>query len=337
MKTILVTGIAGFLGSHVAALLLKAGHTVYGFDDYSGGHYGNVPKGVSFFMKGDVSNRGDVGAVFAGSKQIDAVIHCAAFASEGLSHHVRRHTYNSIVMGSANLVNACVNRGVPLMVSMSSIAVYGEQKPPFMELTHPQPIDPYGAAKLCMEMDLIAASRHFPDFNAIIFRPHNIIGVRQNLQDRTRNVASIFIRQALLGQPLTIFGSGLQTRAWSPVSQVASVIAASIEDFYRPAQNEIFNIGGSQVMSVLSLAKLVHEAVGLDTGLKMLPSRDEVEHAYSDQSKVRQHFPQHFNNPESIERCLEAMVHEARSRSIAELQAMPPIEITQNLPSVWKS
>jgi UDP-glucose 4-epimerase len=338
MKKVLVTGIGGFLGSHVAEHLLKAGHTVYGFDDYSGGHYGNVPKGVSFFLKGDVSNSGDVAGMFFATKpKFDAVIHCAAFASEGLSHHVRRHTYNSIVIGSANLVNACVNHGVPLMVSMSSIAVYGEQKPPFNENMAPQPIDPYGAAKHCMEIDLRAASRHFPGFNAIVFRPHNIIGVRQNLHDSTRNVASIFIRQALLGKPLTIFGSGLQTRAWSPVGQVASIIAASIEDWSRPAHNEIFNVGGSRVMSVLSLAKMVHEAVGVDTGLTMLPSRDEVEHAYSDQTKVRHYFPEQFLNQLSIEGCLAEMVREARQQSVDWLQALPPIEIAQNIPAIWKS
>lgn len=335
MKKVLVTGIAGFLGSHVAEHLLKAGHTVYGIDNFSGGFESNIPEAATCW-KGDICDKSFVYHVFDDGC-FDAVIHCAAFASEGLSHHVRRHTYESIVLGSTNLVNACVNYGVPLMVSMSSIAVYGEQKPPFNENLTPQPIDPYGAAKHCMETDLRAASRHFPGFNVIVFRPHNIIGVRQNLHDSTRNVASIFIRQALLGKPLTIFGSGLQTRAWSPVGQVAATIAQSIEDVARPAHNEIFNIGGSQVMSVLSLAKLVHNAVGVDTGLTMLPSRDEVEHAYSDQAKVCEFFPKHVNQYQSIENCLAEMVREARQQSVSELQALPPIEIAQNLPVIWKS
>ncbi len=332
MKTVLVTGIAGFLGSHVAHYLLKSGHKVIGIDDMSGGHLDNIPKGVECY-EGQIQDPFFIKALFGSN--FDAVIHCAAFASEGLSHHVRRFTYDSIVIGSANLVNACINHGVPLMVSMSSIAVYGEIRPPFSETFFPCPIDPYGAAKLCMEADLRAASRHFENFNAIVFRPHNIIGVRQNLHDSTRNVASIFIRQALLGKPLTIFGSGLQTRAWSPVGQVAAVIAASIEDSARAAHNEIFNIGGDHVMSVLSLAKMVHEAVGVNTGIVHLPARDEVEHAYSDQSKVRAHFPKLFENPQSIRHCLIEMVHEARTRDLTSLQSLPPIEITQNLPSVW--
>ncbi len=335
MKTILVTGIAGFLGSHVAEHLLKSGHRVVGLDNLVGGTMANIPAGC-FFEEGDICGVNFINNVFR-MQRFDAVIHCAAFASESLSHHVRRHTYESIVIGSTNLVDACVNYRVPLMVSMSSIAVYGEQRPPFNEVFRPMPIDPYGAAKHCMEIDLRAASRHFPDFNATIFRPHNIIGIRQNLHDRTRNAASIFIRQALLGQPLTIFGSGLQTRAWSPVGQVASIIAASIEDGHRGSQNEIFNVGGDQVMSVLTLAKMVHEAVGTDTGVIHLPSRDEVEHAYSDQTKVQRFFLEHFSKQQSIRDCLLEMVREAKQQPLSSLQSLPPIEIAQNLPATWKS
>lgn len=335
MKTVLVTGIAGFVGSHVAEHLLKAGHGVIGIDNFSGGVESNIPEGATCW-KGDIRDKSFVYHVFD-KGSFDAVIHAAAFASEGLSHHVRNYTYDSIIMGSSNLVNACVNYGIPLMVSLSSIAVYGEQRPPFTEAMAPRPIDPYGAAKQCMETDLRAASRHFEGFNAIVFRPHNIIGVRQNLQDSTRNVASIFIRQALLGKPLTIFGSGLQTRAWSPVGQVAAVIAASIEDSDRGSHNEIFNIGGEHVMSVLTLAKMVHEAVGVNTGIVHLPARDEVEHAYSDQTKVRQHFPTHFVKSQSIQECLAEMVHEARTRNLETILPLPPIEIAQNLPAVWKS
>lgn len=335
MKTILVTGIAGFLGSHVAEFLSKSGHRVIGIDNLSGGNPLNVPSGCDW-SEGDITDELFIATLFAESK-FDAVIHAAAFASEGLSHHVRTHTYKSIVLGSANIVNGCINSGVPLMVSMSSIAVYGERRPPFLESMDPRPIDPYGSAKYCMEMDLRAAGRYFDNFNVIVFRPHNIIGVRQNLSDRTRNVASIFIRQALTGQPLTIFGSGLQTRAWSPVGQVAAVIAASIEDSHRAAQNEVFNIGGEQVMSVLSLAKLVHEAVGVDTGISHLPARDEVEHAYSDQEKVHTLFPSHFDKSQSIRECLAEMVEEAKKHDLRQFLVLPPIEIAQRLPAIWKS
>ncbi len=209
---VIVTGIAGFLGSHIAQHLLQDGHTVVGVDSLEGGTEENVPNGARF-VEADICDAPAMARLFY-HFQPDAVIHCAAFASENLSHNCRLHTHRSIVMGSASLINASVNHDVKVFVSMSSIAVYGRAIPPFKESDPCHPIDPYGSAKLCMEYDLKAA-HDFHGLNYIIFRPHNIIGVRQSLADSTRNVASIFIRQALQEKPLTVFGDGFQTRCFS--------------------------------------------------------------------------------------------------------------------------
>lgn len=327
---VLCTGIGGFLGSHIAQCLLKEGHKVVGIDSLEGGTEENVPQGAHF-SEMDICDEMAVDKLFY-HFQPDAVIHCAAFASENLSHNCRLHTHRSIVMGSATLVNAAVNHGVKVFVSMSSIAVYGRSIPPFKESDPCHPIDPYGSAKLCMENDLKAAHEFF-GLNYIIFRPHNIIGVRQSLADSTRNVASIFIRQALQGKPLTVFGDGFQTRCFSPVSYVASVIASSID---KPdAWNETYNIGGSRVMTVMELATIVNRITGR-SDIVHLPERHEVKHAQSSHEKVEEAFPD-ASHEESIEVCLSRMVFEAKNRPMPEVKALPRIEIEKQLNPAWTS
>lgn len=332
MKLVLVTGIAGFLGSHIADNLIKNGHKVVGIDNLEGGKFENMPERAAF-QKCDITDELAVKQIFEIYRP-HSVIHCAAFASENLSHHCRAHTYKSIVLGSANIVNACVNTGVEVLVSMSSIAVYGDSLPPFSEERTPAPADPYGAAKACMERDLASAWGHF-GLNSVIFRPHNLIGTRQNMADSTRNVASIFIRQALSGQPLPIFGDGTQTRAWSPIEKVAKVIAASID---RPKiWNHTYNIGGDQVMTVDRLADLIIDMTGSIAGKIYLPDRNEVKHAYSNHQRARTAFPDFLNEEINPAYCISEMIEEARKQPFLPLQSLPAIEIHKNLPEIWKS
>lgn len=332
MKTILVTGGAGFLGSHVAEQLFRNGHRCIVFDNLSGGTPDNIPVSATF-INGDIRDEAAVNKLFAHFR-FDAVVHCAAFASENLSHNCRLHTYSSIVHGSAVLVNAAVNHGVELFVSMSSIAVYGHRRPPFIEADPPTPGDPYGAAKACMEFDLRAASDNFV-LKHVIFRPHNVIGVRQSLEDSTRNVASIFIRQALTGKSFTVFGDGSQTRAFSAVGKVAAIIAASVD---RPeAWNRTFNVGGDRIMSVMRLAYIVAEAAGVDVAVDILPARNEVKHAHSYHGEVNAVFPELAALPDSIEDTIAEMVAEARKMPLGKTKPLPRIEIARNLPESWKS
>lgn len=330
MKTILVTGIAGFLGSHVAQCLVNNGYDVAGLDNLSGGAIVNVPDDTAF-IEGDICDETLVNDLFARFK-FDAVVHCAAFASENLSHCCRLHTHRSIVLGSATLINASVNHGVKVFVSMSSIAVYGRAIPPFKESDATHPIDPYGAAKLCMENDLKAAS-DFHGMPYVIFRPHNIIGIRQSLADSTRNVASIFIRQGIQGKPLTVFGDGMQTRSFSPVSHVAAIIAECIG---RPdTWNETYNVGGNRSMSVLKLAQIVHALTDAKEIIH-LPERHEVKHAQSSHEKVEDAFPDIIPN-ESIEFCIADMISEAKQNPLPAVNPLPRIEIARLLNPAWTS
>ena len=124
--------------------------------------------------------------------------------------------------------------------------------------------------------------------NHVIFRPHNVYGEFQNIGDRYRNVIGIFLNQIMQGQPMTIFGDGRQTRAFSFIDDVAPVIAASVT---RPkSYNQIFNVGADQPYSVNELANVVAKAMGIKPHIKHLDARNEVVHAYSAHEKVRETF-----------------------------------------------
>ena len=242
---VLVTGAAGFIGSHVCTHLLKQGHRVVGLDDLSGGFRDYVPGGVEF-VEGSVTDTELVKKLFAGNK-FDYVFHLAAYAAEGLSHFIKHFNYTNNLLGSVNLINAAVNHNVKCFVFTSSIAVYGRNQLPLTEAAVPQPEDPYGIAKYAVELDLKEAHEMF-GLNYVVFRPHNVYGENQNLGDRYRNVIGIFMNQIMQGQPMTIFGDGKQTRAFSYIDDVAPVIAASIA---RPAcYNQVYNVGADKTYSV---------------------------------------------------------------------------------------
>src|SRR6516225_6778996 len=208
---VLVTGVAEFIGSHVAAHLLKQGHFVVGLDDLSGGFEDHVPKGTHF-VNGSINDEALINRLFAEHK-FEYVFHLAAYAAEGLSHFIKRFNYTNNLLGSVNLINAAVNTGtVKCFVFTSSIAVYGRNQLPMTEDAVPQPEDPYGIAKYAVELDLKEAHEMF-GLNYVVFRPHNVYGENQNLGDKYRNVIGIFMNQIMQGRSMTIFGDGKQTRA----------------------------------------------------------------------------------------------------------------------------
>ena len=219
----LVTGGAGFIGSHLARHCLELGHDVVVLDDLSGGFEDNMPSGVDF-CKGSVTDVELIADLFA-RHRFDYVYHLAAYAAEGLSHFIRRYNYQNNVLGTVNLLNASVNAGtVRRFVFTSSIAVYGAAQSPMTEATTPTPEDPYGVAKYACELDLRAAHEMF-GMDYTVFRPHNVYGEHQNIGDRYRNVIGIFMNQIMQGLPMTMFGDGSQTRAFTHIDDVAPIIA----------------------------------------------------------------------------------------------------------------
>ncbi|MCC6174755.1 MAG: NAD-dependent epimerase/dehydratase family protein [Chloroflexi bacterium] len=325
----LVTGGAGFLGSHVAEALLARGEEVVVLDDLSGGFAENVPSGARF-VQGSILDVNLVDRLFR-EHRIRRVYHLAAYAAEGLSHFIRRFNYQNNLIGSVNLIDASVNHDVECFVFTSSIAVYGRGQVPMREDLTPCPEDPYGIAKLAVEQDLRACHEQF-GLNAVIFRPHNVYGERQNIGDRYRNAIGIFMNQIMRGEPLTIFGDGSQTRAFSYVGDVAPVIAEA--GFTPRAYGQVFNVGADTPSSVLDLAHAVGRALGVEPSIRFLPPRNEVVHAYSSHDKVRASFD---CPPETaLDIGLGRMAAWARSVGARASAPFNDIEILRGLPDVWR-
>jgi UDP-glucose 4-epimerase len=329
MHRVLVTGGAGFIGSHVAEALAGRGHDVTVLDDLSGGFTQNVPADTRF-VEGSVADHAFVDRVFAEGR-FDYVFHLAAYAAEGLSHFIKRFNYVNNVVGSVNLINASINTGVRGFVFTSSIAVYGASPVvPMTEAGRPEPEDPYGIAKHAVEREL-AVSKAMFDLDYMIFRPHNVYGPRQNIGDRYRNVVGIFMNQILQGQPMTIFGDGTQTRAFSYIDDVAPVMAAAIDE--PRAWNDVFNVGADEPCALNDLAVRVAAAMGVEPRIRHLAARHEVQHAHSNHEKVRRVFGARPTTP--LDEGLRVMAAWVREQGARSTPPFKDIEVTKNLPSVW--
>jgi UDP-glucose 4-epimerase len=330
MPTSLVTGGAGFIGSHVAQHCLNAGHQVVVLDDLSGGFRDHVPEGA-IFVEGSITDV-DLLARLFDQHDFDYVYHLAAYAAEGLSHFIRRFNYTNNVVGSINLINEAVKHEVKCFVFTSSIAVYGAGQVPMTESMVPQPEDPYGIAKYAVELDLRAAHEMF-GLNSVVFRPHNVYGEHQNIGDRYRNVIGIFMNQIMNGQPLTVFGDGTQTRAFSFIDDVAPLIARSVD--VPAAYNQVINIGADVPYSVNQLAEVVSRTLGVAPNVTHLPPRNEVVHAYSNHEKARKIFGD--AKPVTLEDGVERMATWAKRVGARESGTFENIEIQRNLPASWKT
>jgi UDP-glucose 4-epimerase len=329
MSRILVTGGCGFIGSHVAELMVRDGHDVTVLDDLSGGFTDNLVPGIEF-VQASITDRDAVERLFA-ARKFEYVYHLAAYAAEGLSPFIKRFNYNNNLIGSVTLINASINHGVKCFVFTSSIAVYGTS--PVLPLTEGSPTvpdDSYGIAKLAVEHELRTCKNLF-DLNYIIFRPHNVYGERQNLGDKYRNVVGIFMNQLLQGDPMTVFGDGEQVRAFSYIGDVAPVLARAID--VPEAYNDVFNIGADRPYSVNDLAAAVSHAMDKPLQIKHLPPRHEAPSAYSSHEKVARVFGHAQGH--SLEQGLARMAQWARTHGARASHVFEDIEVTKNFPAGW--
>ena len=275
MKTILITGVAGLIGSRLADWIVEnhPEYQVVGIDDMSGGYLENVNPNVKLYKE----TIGFDGIEYIiSSYQPEYVFHFAAYAAECLSPFIRTHNYRNNLVATSDVVNWCIKYNVKRLIFTSTLAVYGNGTPPFDETLIPCPIDPYGVAKFACEMDIrIAGEQHGLDW--CILRPHNVFGEKQNIWDKYRNVLGIWMYQYMNNHPMTIFGDGLQTRAFSFIDD-------SLPCFWNAAvlpetSKQIINIGGKEHISINDACSTLQKIVG-GCNIVHKEGRHEVKNAY---------------------------------------------------------
>lgn len=291
-RTVLVTGGAGFIGSHVADHLLADGFHVTVLDNLSTGTRRNVPSGAEF-IEGDIGSA-DAAALIR-DRQFAAIVHLAAQID------VRRSVADPVadarinVLGSLNLLEAVRAHAPTTRVIFASTggALYGRfVVPPSPETDAKDPEAPYGIAKLSVEYYLAYYAR-VHGLATVALRFGNVYGPRQDPHGEA-GVVAIFCTRLLNGEPLTVYGDGTQTRDYVYVHDVADACVRAVDAPVPPADTVdacAFNVGTGEGTSVLALAQLLQSVSGRATDVVHAPPRaGELQHSSLDSAKLRRQF-----------------------------------------------
>ena len=281
-QKILVTGVAGFLGSHLAEHLIKMNHKVVGVDNMSGGYEDNIPKDVEFFN----FDCCDLNKMNKAMNNVDVVYHCAATAHEGLSvfspYEITKNNY----LASVSVFTAAVSHKVKRIIFCSSMARYGSQQTPFTENMKPQPIDPYAISKVAAENVLINLCE-LNNIEWVIAVPHNIIGPKQKYDDPFRNVVSIMINRMLQKKAPIIYGDGNQKRCFSYIDDCIACLIPMLDQ--KNLNKQIINIGpDEEFVTINKVSEICSNVTGIN--LKPIYKKDrprEVKHATCSADKAR--------------------------------------------------
>lgn len=328
---VFITGVAGFLGSHLADKFISEGHTVIGCDNFIGGELCNIPEEVIFYTADCV----DFDMMKKITEGCNYVYHCAASAYEGLSSfsptHINRNTYLTTI----SVLSASIHNKVDRFIYLSSMARYGNIKSPFVEQTFCNPCDSYGIAKYAAELQVRnLCETHGTEY--VIAVPHNIIGPRQKYDDPYRNVVSIFINKMLQGESPYIYGDGTQKRCFSFVDDcVAPLFEMSVRD----VNKEIINIGPDEednFVSINELYSMVADKLkfkGNPIYVGDRPNEVPIAHCSSDKARKLLGYKTSTNLSQGIDDMIEYIV----LNGIKKFDYHIPIEIESDLlPSSWK-
>lgn len=326
---IFITGIAGFLGSHLADRMIELGHEVVGNDTLIGGYRDNVPKKAKLY----VTDCCDVESMSFYMKDVDIVIHAAATAHEGLSVFSPSFITKNIFEASVATISAAIQNNVKRFVYCTSMARYGNQNYPFTEDMAPRPVDPYGVAKVAGEEVLkILAETHGMEWNIAV--PHNIIGPRQKFDDPFRNVMSIMANRNLCGKPAIIYGDGSQTRCFSYIDDCINCLEKMALD--PKVVSEIINIGPDDgTISIEELSILVAKETGFKgEAISMEDRPREVKHAHCSSDKARRLLS--YETKTTLEVSIRETVEYIRQKGPKEFDYSYPIEIiNEKTPKTW--
>lgn len=328
---IFITGIAGFLGSHLAERLIAEGHEVSGCDNLVGGYEDNVPAGAKFH----VADCLDIETMRKLTQKIDIVYHLAAAAHEGLSTFSPYYYTVNTSSTSLSVISAALANNVKRFILCSSAARYGALTPPFTEDMLPKPQDPYGIAKYASDLALIElGNTHGMEY--VIAVPHNIIGTRQKYDDPYRNVASIFINLMLQGRAPTIYGDGMQQRSFSFVSDVVDPLLKM--GISPEANGQIINVGPDQgTTTILQLAQTIAELTGFIGEFDFVPERPrEVKIVHLSADKARKLLG--YEPKKDLRVGLGEMVEWVKARGTKPFEYKLPVELANSplLPITWK-
>lgn len=326
---IFITGVAGFLGSHLADRMLALGHTVVGNDILIGGYEDNLDPRVEFHRIDCCDREGMTSSMYG----CDVVIHTAATAHEGLSVFSPDFITRNIFQATVATVSAAISNKVKRFVYCSSMARYGDQKAPFYETLSPAPVDPYGIAKVAGEDILKSLSKvHGMEWNIAV--PHNIVGPRQRYDDPYRNVMSIMINRNLQNKPAIIYGDGSQQRCFSYIDDCIFCLEKLVDG---DIVNEIINIGPDEnPITINELSDLVANATGFNGKPTYVPGRPtEVKDALCSSDKARKLLG--YETKTDIRSAISKTTTYIKSRGPSPFKYDFPLEIiNEKTPITWK-
>lgn len=328
---IFITGVAGFLGSHLADRMIELGHTVVGNDTLIGGYMDNVNPLVEYHNV-DCCDHKKMSSIMQGC---DVVFHCAATAHEGLSIFSPNFITKNIFQASVSTISAAIQNKVKRFVYCSSMARYGNQSYPFKETQSTQPVDPYGIAKVAGE-EILKTLAPMNDMEWIIAVPHNIVGPRQKYDDPYRNVMSIMINRVLQGKPPVIYGDGDQIRCFSFINDCVYCLEKLALD--KNIKNEIFNIGpDEETVTVKELAELVMKELNYRGDIEYYNSRpNEIKHATCDSTKAKQKLG--YVTKVSLNSGLQKTIEYIKQRGPKPFDYSYPLEIiNDHTPKTWSN
>jgi UDP-glucose 4-epimerase len=328
---ILITGVAGLLGSRLSDYIIENHPEVHvvGIDDMSGGYKENVSPKVELWEMNLVN--GNIQECFE-RHQFDYVYHLAAYAAEGLSPFIRSYNYQNNLVATSRIINECIRYDIKRLVFTSTLAVYGHGNGGiFDESQQQKPIDPYGVAKYGCEMDIqIAGEHHGLDW--CIIRPHNVYGVKQNIWDKYRNVLGIWMYQHTINEPMTIFGDGTQTRAFSYIDDSIEPLWKASQDMR--ASKQIINLGGIKEYSINEANETLREVVG-GGEVKYFEGRHEVKHSIPTWQKSVDLLD--FEHKTDLKEGLTKMWEWVKTQPIRERFVWPSYELDKGIYSFWKT